>query len=53
MANLPALTSQSEVLTIDRLLPARNIDLFNEIQTESYCYGCTAGCGSNCDGALV
>jgi radical SAM/Cys-rich protein len=53
MADLPALTSQSQVLTISRLLAAKTLDLVNEIQTETYCYGCTAGCGSSCGGALV
>ena len=53
MANLPALTSEGEVLKIDRLLAAGTLDLISEIQTETYCYGCTAGCGSSCGGALV
>jgi radical SAM/Cys-rich protein len=53
MANLPALARAGEVLTVDKLLAAGTLDLVNEIQTESYCYGCTAGCGSSCGGALV
>jgi radical SAM/Cys-rich protein len=53
MANLPALTSEGDVLKIDRLLAAGTLDLVSEIQTETYCYGCTAGCGSSCGGALV
>jgi radical SAM/Cys-rich protein len=53
MANIPALTRSGEVLTIDRLLATGTLDLISEIQTESYCYSCTAGCGSSCGGALV
>jgi radical SAM/Cys-rich protein len=53
MANLPAITPTGEILTIDRLLAAGSLDLVGEIQTESYCYGCTAGCGSSCGGSLV
>jgi radical SAM/Cys-rich protein len=53
MANLPALATTGEILTIDRLLATDSLDLIDEIQTESYCYGCTAGCGSSCGGSLV
>jgi radical SAM/Cys-rich protein len=53
MANLPAITPQRERLTIDRLLAANSLDLIDEIQTESYCYGCTAGSGSSCGGSLI
>ncbi len=53
MANLPARTRTGEILTIDRLLTCGSLDLIDEIQTETYCYGCTAGCGSSCGGALV
>jgi radical SAM/Cys-rich protein len=53
MADLSAITSTGKVLTIDQLLAAGSLDLIGEIQTEAYCYGCTAGCGSSCGGALV
>jgi len=53
MANLPAKTRNHEILTVAKLLEAGNLDLINEIQTAPYCYGCTAGCGSSCGGALV
>jgi radical SAM/Cys-rich protein len=53
MANLPAITPTGEIVTVDRLLAAGNLDLVGEIQTELYCYGCTAGCGSSCGGSLV
>jgi radical SAM/Cys-rich protein len=53
MANLPAVTPMGEVLTIAKLLAAGTLDLVGEIQTESYCYGCTAGSGSSCGGSLI
>ena len=53
MMNLPALTRDGETLTVAKLLAAGTLDLIDEIQTASYCYGCTAGCGSSCGGALV
>jgi radical SAM/Cys-rich protein len=53
MANLPATTSTGEILTIDKLLAASTLDLIGEIQTEAFCYGCTAGSGSSCSGALI
>ncbi len=53
MTNLPAISHQGELLTVDRLLAAGSLDLISEIQTETYCYGCTAGCGSSCGGSLV
>jgi radical SAM/Cys-rich protein len=53
MANLPAIAHTGECLTIDQLLAAGSLDLIGEIQTETYCYGCTAGCGSSCGGSLV
>lgn len=53
MANLPATTRSGEILTVDKLLAAGSLDLVDEIQTKTYCYGCTAGSGSSCGGALV
>jgi radical SAM/Cys-rich protein len=53
MMNLPAKTRDGENLTIAKLLAAGSLDLIDEIQTAAYCYGCTAGCGSSCGGALV
>lgn len=53
MANLPALDHTGELLTVDQLLAAGNLDLIREIQTATYCYGCTAGCGSSCGGSLI
>jgi radical SAM/Cys-rich protein len=53
MENLPAKTRDGETLTVAKLLEAGTLDLIDEIQTATYCYGCTAGCGSSCGGALV
>jgi radical SAM/Cys-rich protein len=53
MENLPAQSRTGEKLTVAQLLQAENLDLIDEIRTASYCYGCTAGCGSSCGGALV
>ena len=53
MMNLPAKTRNGENLTVTKLLQANHLDLIGEIQTAAYCYGCTAGCGSSCGGALL
>jgi len=53
MMNLPAKTHNGESLTVAKLLEAGSLDLISEIQTAAYCYGCTAGCGSSCGGALL
>lgn len=53
MMNLPAKTSKGEKLTVSKLLELGSLDIIKEIQTAEYCYGCTAGCGSSCGGAIV
>lgn len=53
MEDCPALTPEGEVLTVQHVLTARSLDLVQKVQTAPYCYGCTAGCGSSCGGALV
>ncbi|OYD95672.1 radical SAM protein [Nostoc sp. 'Peltigera membranacea cyanobiont' 210A] len=53
MMNLPAKSRNGETLTVGKLLKAGNLDLISEVQTATYCYGCTAGCGSSCGGALL
>jgi radical SAM/Cys-rich protein len=52
MAETPAKTADGASLTVAKLLSAGTLDLIDEIQTAPYCYGCTAGCGSSCGGAL-
>ncbi|MFM2060895.1 MAG: hypothetical protein RLZZ507_565 [Cyanobacteriota bacterium] len=53
MMNLPAKTKNGKTLTISKLLEFGSLDVISEVQTANYCYGCTAGCGSSCGGALV
>ncbi|MBP0021532.1 MAG: arsenosugar biosynthesis radical SAM protein ArsS [Cyanobacteria bacterium SBLK] len=53
MEGLPAKMMNGETFTIAKILELNSLDLIREIQTAKYCYGCTAGCGSSCGGALV
>jgi radical SAM/Cys-rich protein len=53
MAGLPTQTSDGETLTVAKLLRSGSLDLIRSVQTASYCYGCTAGSGSSCGGALL
>lgn len=53
MENLPGLNRAGEKLTVAKLLQAESLDVIDEIKTAAYCYGCTAGCGSSCGGALI
>ncbi len=53
MENIPAQTRKGEKITVAKLLEANSLDIIEQVQTANYCYGCTAGCGSSCGGALV
>jgi radical SAM protein with 4Fe4S-binding SPASM domain len=53
MENIPARNASGNILTVSDLLNANNLDLIETVKTASYCYGCTAGCGSSCGGSLV
>nr|WP_317107366.1 arsenosugar biosynthesis radical SAM (seleno)protein ArsS [Chroococcidiopsis sp. SAG 2025] len=53
MMNVPAKTRAGETLTVAKILAAGTLDVIDEIQTAPYCYGCTAGSGSSCGGALT
>lgn len=53
MENLPAKTTDGEMITVAKLLEAGSLDVIPEVQTAAYCYGCSAGCGSSCGGALI
>ncbi|MFP4120086.1 MAG: arsenosugar biosynthesis radical SAM (seleno)protein ArsS [Coleofasciculus sp.] len=53
MEEIPAKSRTGETLTVGKLLAAGSLDIIDEIRTASYCYGCTAGCGSSCGGALT
>ncbi|OAB55476.1 radical SAM protein [Leptolyngbya valderiana BDU 20041] len=52
MEEVSAVDGNGEPLTIAKLLDRGSLDAIETVQTESYCYGCTAGCGSSCGGAL-
>ena len=53
MMNLPAKTADGEPVTIGKLLKYGSLDLITNVETAAYCYGCTAGSGSSCGGALT
>ncbi|KPQ40230.1 MAG: 4Fe-4S-binding oxidoreductase [Phormidium sp. OSCR] len=53
MEGVDAVAATGERLTVRRLLQAGSLDVIEQIQTRDYCYGCTAGCGSSCGGALT
>ena len=53
MEGLPARTADGRTITIATLLEAGSLDIIADIKTAAYCYGCTAGCGSSCGGALL
>ncbi|NJL00445.1 MAG: radical SAM/Cys-rich domain protein [Spirulinaceae cyanobacterium SM2_1_0] len=53
MEGIPARLADGEPLTVSKLLALQNLDVIHEVQTAKYCYGCTAGCGSSCGGALL
>jgi radical SAM/Cys-rich protein len=53
MEDLSAQASDGEPLTVAKLLALDSLDAIATVQTANYCYGCTAGSGSSCGGALV
>lgn len=53
MENRPARSADGKAITVQRLLAAGTLELIETVQTAPYCYGCTAGSGSSCGGALV
>ncbi len=53
MEGVEALSGAGERLTVQMLLQMGSLDVIEQIQTRDYCYGCTAGCGSSCGGALT
>jgi len=52
MEGLLARSPNGEALTVAQLLAADSLDVIDQIATRAYCYGCTAGSGSSCTGAL-
>jgi len=53
MEGLPARTATGETLTVAKLLEWGKLDVIQQVRTAPYCYGCTAGAGSSCGGALL
>ena len=53
MAHIHAENSQGQKITLDDIIEQNNLDLIKHIKTANYCYGCTAGSGSSCGGALT
>lgn len=53
MEAIPARNADGQPLTVSQLLAADTLDVIEQVQTASYCYGCTAGSGSSCGGALI
>ncbi len=53
MAGIPARDRQGTPLTLSDLLRIQSLDAIKTIQTADFCYGCTAGSGSSCGGALL
>lgn len=53
MAGVNAVNGQQQPLMLADLLAANSLELVSLVQTRPYCYGCTAGSGSSCGGALV
>ncbi|MEL6493952.1 MAG: arsenosugar biosynthesis radical SAM (seleno)protein ArsS [Cyanobacteria bacterium J06623_7] len=53
MEGIVATSGDRQNLTVEKLLSLDSLDAIHEIKTANYCYGCTAGTGSSCGGALV
>jgi radical SAM/Cys-rich protein len=53
MEGIPALTRAGVPITVAQLLTAGTLDAIETVRTAPYCYGCTAGSGSSCGGALL
>ncbi|MEL6552619.1 MAG: arsenosugar biosynthesis radical SAM (seleno)protein ArsS [Cyanobacteria bacterium J06621_11] len=53
MEALSARGGDGEPLTVAKLLAADSLDVIDQVATRPYCYGCTAGSGSSCGGALL
>ena len=53
MEAVPSRLPDGRTLTVGTLLEADSLDLITIVETRPYCYGCTAGSGSSCGGALL
>ena len=53
MEQIAATDKEGNKITVENLLNSNSLSVISEIKTANYCYGCTAGTGSSCGGALV
>lgn len=53
MEALAAVNPTGQKLTLKDLIIANSLDVITTVKTANYCYGCTAGSGSSCGGALI
>jgi radical SAM/Cys-rich protein len=53
MENAPARLPDGSALRVAHLLAVNSLDVIEQVATRPYCYGCTAGSGSSCGGALL
>ncbi|MEB3291142.1 MAG: arsenosugar biosynthesis radical SAM (seleno)protein ArsS [Leptolyngbya sp.] len=53
MEGVPCQRPNGDPFTVADLLTEAGLDQLQQVQTRPYCYGCTAGSGSSCGGALV
>jgi radical SAM/Cys-rich protein len=53
MEGVPCRLPNGDPFTVADLLTEAGLDQLQQVQTRPYCYGCTAGSGSSCGGALV
>ncbi len=53
MEGVPCRLPNGDPFTVADLLTEAGLDQLQRVQTRPYCYGCTAGSGSSCGGALV
>lgn len=53
VSGVPARLPDGKPLTVSTLLEANSLDVIDTVRTRPYCYGCTAGSGSSCGGALT
>jgi len=52
MENISAVDKYGQKITLKYILEKDNLDIIKDVKTANYCYGCTAGSGSSCGGAL-
>ncbi len=53
MESVPARLPDGSAVSVAQLLAAGSLDEIAQVATRPYCYGCTAGSGSSCGGALL